>query len=119
MIYYNNVSSYRFLVFAVICYLMFLAATIFVLTSDFVTGNMVKAKILKLDADHKYLINIDYAKIKNASLVIVIGNKIKIYDHKETSITPTADGNYKVSVPDKESSHSSQADLLYVFPHHD
>lgn len=119
MIYYNNVSSYRFLVLAVICYLIFLAATIFVLTSDFATGNLIKAKILKLNPDHEYLINVDNVKIKNASLIIVIGNKIKIYDHKETSITPTTDGNYKVSVPDKESSPSSKADLLYVFPHND
>lgn len=117
MTYYNNVSSYKFLVLAVICYIIFFSATIFVLTSDFATRDFIKAKIVKLNADNEYLVNIDGVQIKDASLIIVTGNKIKIYDYDETCITPTTNGQYTVFVSNKRLFQLSQADLLYIFPH--
>lgn len=118
MTYYNNVSSYKFLILTVICYVIFLSVIFFVLTSDFVTGSFIKAKEVKLRTDNEYMIYVgDNVQIDNASLIIVTGNKIKFYNNKETSITHNSNGYYKVSIPDKGTVNPSKSDLLYIFPH--
>ena len=117
MTYYNNISSRKFLIMTVLCYIIFFAITYFVLSSDFATNDFIRAKVVKLYDGSEYIVDTGNKPVKDASMIIVADGKIQVCSHDETRISRTSNGLYQVSFQGIKNIKPSHHDLIYIFPH--